>query len=39
MKDSLRAGAFMLFYLAAYAAAGYAGLAFVEWAWMRVFGS
>lgn len=38
MKDSITAGAFLLFYLAAYAAAGYLGVMFVEWAWMRMFG-
>ena len=37
-KDSLTAGAFVIFYLAAYAAAGYLGVMFVEWAWMRIFG-
>jgi len=38
MKDSITAGAFMLFYLAAYGAAGYLGVMLVEWAWMRIFG-
>ena len=38
MKDSITAGAFILFYLAAYAAAGYLGVTLVEWAWMRIFG-
>ena len=37
-KDSITAGLFMLAYLAAYAAAGYLGVMFVEWAWMRIFG-
>lgn len=37
-KDTFTAGAFMAFYLAAYLAAGYAGVTFIEWAWMRVFG-
>jgi len=37
-RDSLTAGVFMLFYLAAYAAAGYLGVMFIEWAWMRIFG-
>jgi hypothetical protein len=36
-KDSVRAGAFLIFYMAAYGAAGYAGVMFVEWAWMRIF--
>jgi hypothetical protein len=38
MKDSARAGAFLIFYLAAYWAAGYAGIRLIEWAWMTVFG-
>jgi hypothetical protein len=37
-KDSLTAGAFMLFYVALYLAAGFAGVTFMEWAWMQVFG-
>jgi hypothetical protein len=37
-KDTLTAGAFMIFYLAAYWAAGYSGVTMIEWAWMRVFG-
>ena len=37
-KDSFRAGAFLIFYLAAYLAAGFAGVTFMEWAWMRIFG-
>lgn len=37
-RDSITATAFMLFYLAAYAAAGYLGVMFIEWAWMRIFG-
>jgi hypothetical protein len=32
--ESLRAGAFMVVYLAA----GYVGVTFMEWAWMRIFG-
>lgn len=38
MKDSISAGAFLIFYLAAYLAAGFAGVTFLEWAWMRIFG-
>jgi hypothetical protein len=38
IKDSIRAGAFMVAYLAAYLAAGYLGVTVMEWAWMRVFG-
>jgi hypothetical protein len=38
MKDSITAGTFMVFYLAAYLAAGYVGVTFMEWAWMRIFG-
>jgi hypothetical protein len=38
LKDSLSAGAFLVFYLAAYLTAGFAGVTFIEWAWMRVFG-
>jgi hypothetical protein len=37
-KDTLTAGAFMIFYVAAYLAAGYAGVTMIEWVWMRVFG-
>jgi len=37
MKDSVRAGAFLIFCLAAYWAAGYAGVTLIEWAWMKVF--
>ena len=37
-KDSLRAGAFLILYMAAYGAAGYAGVMFIEWVWMRIFG-
>ncbi len=37
-KDTFTASAFLIFYLAAYLAAGYAGVTFVEWAWMRIFG-
>ncbi len=36
--DSLGACAFLIFYTAAYLAAGYAGVTFLEWMWMRVFG-
>jgi hypothetical protein len=38
MKDSFRAGAFLIFYLVAYLAAGFVGVTFMEWAWMRIFG-
>jgi hypothetical protein len=38
MKDSVRAGAFLIFYLALYGAAGYAGITLIEWVWMKVFG-
>jgi hypothetical protein len=38
LRDSLSAGAFLVFYLAAYLTAGFAGVNFIEWAWMRVFG-
>ena len=38
IKDSLTAGAFMILYMAAYLAAGFAGVTFMEWAWMRAFG-
>jgi hypothetical protein len=38
LRDSLTAGAFLVFYLAAYLAAGFAGVSAIEWAWMRVFG-
>jgi hypothetical protein len=37
-KDTITASAFLLFYLAAYLAAGYAGVTLIEWAWMRIFG-
>lgn len=37
-KDSIRAGAFLILYMAAYGAAGYAGVMFIEWVWMRIFG-
>lgn len=37
-KDTITAGAFLLFYLAAYLAAGYAGVTLIEWTWMRMFG-
>ena len=36
--EPLTAGAFLVFYLAAYLTAGFAGVNFIEWAWMRVFG-
>jgi hypothetical protein len=36
-RDSLTAGAFLVLYLAVYMTAGFAGVNFVEWAWMRVF--
>jgi len=35
--DSLTAVAVLLVYVAAYAAAGRAGLALVEWAWVAIF--
>jgi hypothetical protein len=38
LTDTLSAGAFLVFYLAAYLAAGFAGVTFIEWVWMRVFG-
>jgi hypothetical protein len=38
LKDSITASAFMVIYLAAYLAAGYVGVTFMEWAWMRIFG-
>jgi hypothetical protein len=38
IKDSIRASTFLMFYTAAYMAAGYAGVAFIEWVWMRMFG-
>jgi hypothetical protein len=38
LMESLTAGAFLVFYLAAYLTAGFAGVNFIEWAWMRVFG-
>jgi hypothetical protein len=37
-KDTFTASAFLLLYLAAYLAAGYAGVTLIEWAWMRIFG-
>lgn len=37
-KDTITASTFLLFYLAAYLAAGYAGVTLIEWAWMRIFG-
>lgn len=36
-KDSVRAGAFLIFYLAMYMAAGYAAITLLAWAWMQVF--
>jgi len=36
--DSIRAGAFLILYLATYLAAGYAAIAALEWAWIQVFG-
>lgn len=38
MKDSVRAGAFLVLYLALYGVAGYAGITLIEWVWMKVFG-
>jgi len=38
LLESVSAGAFLVFYLAAYLAAGFAGVSVMEWAWMRVFG-
>jgi len=38
LMESVSAGAFLAFYLAAYLAAGFAGVSVMEWAWMRVFG-
>jgi hypothetical protein len=38
MKDSITAGAFMIVYMAAYLAAGFAGVTIMEWVWMRIFG-
>lgn len=37
IKDSLLAGGFLVAYLAAYVAAGRAGIALVEWAWVAIF--
>jgi len=37
LKDSVSAGAFLVFYLVAYLMAGFAGVTFMEWAWMQVF--
>jgi hypothetical protein len=37
-KDSLRAGVFLTLYMAAYMAAGYAGITLIEWVWMQAFG-
>jgi hypothetical protein len=38
MKDSIRAGAFLILYMALYGAAGYAGITLIEWVWIEVFG-
>ncbi|MGA8366923.1 MAG: hypothetical protein ACLQMT_10545 [Candidatus Acidiferrales bacterium] len=38
IQDSFAAGALMLLYVAAYIAAGFASLALLEWAWVRIFG-
>ncbi len=38
LLESVSAGAFLAFYLAAYLAAGFVGVSVMEWAWMRVFG-
>lgn len=38
LTNSIAAGAFLVFYLAAYLAAGFAGMAMLEWAWLRIFG-
>lgn len=38
VQDSLAAGALMLFYVAAYIAAGFAVLALAKWAWAGIFG-
>ncbi len=38
VQDSFAAGALMLLYVAAYIAAGFACLAFLEWAWVRIIG-
>jgi hypothetical protein len=38
IKDSIRASAFLTCYTAAYMAAGYAGVALIEWVWMQMFG-
>ena len=37
-KDTFTSSAFLIFYMAAYLAAGYVGVTFMEWAWMRIFG-
>jgi hypothetical protein len=36
-RVSLTAAAFLVLYLAVYLTAGFAGVNFIEWAWMRVF--
>ena len=38
LKNSIAAGAVLILYLAAYLAAGFAGMAMLEWAWLRIFG-
>lgn len=38
LLESVSAGAFLISYLAAYLAAGFAGVSVMEWAWMRIFG-
>ena len=38
LRDSLTAGAFLILYLAFYLTAGFAGLNFIEWAWVHIFG-
>ncbi|MBZ5695862.1 MAG: hypothetical protein LAN36_10955 [Acidobacteriia bacterium] len=38
LKNSIAAVAVLVLYLAAYMAAGFAGLAMLEWAWLRIFG-
>jgi hypothetical protein len=35
--ESLSAGAFLVLYLTVYLTAGFAGVNFIEWAWMRIF--
>lgn len=38
LRDSLTAGALLVLYLAVYLTAGFAGLNFIEWAWVHIFG-